>query len=66
MALFPELEIVRRRLSQKITLSPQEKALLSELNEVNAQLDRRIVETASARLTKMTGPDDGRCSCCGR
>lgn len=66
MALYPQLDAVRSRLRQKLTLSPKERALLSELNDLDVHLERQIVENASVRLTKMTGPDDGRCGCCGR
>jgi hypothetical protein len=66
MALYPQLDAVRSKLRQKITLSSKERALLSELNDLDVQLDHRNVENASVRLTKMTGPDDGRCGCCGR
>ena len=66
MALYPQLDAVRGRLLQKTTLSTKERALLSELNDLDIRLERRIVEDASVRLTKMTGPDDGRCGCCGR
>ncbi len=66
MALYPRLDEIRTRLREKVTLSTKERALLSELNDLDARTERRIVEDASVRLTKMTGPDDGRCGCCGR
>jgi hypothetical protein len=66
MALYPQLQAIRVRLRQKLTLSTKERALLSELNELDNRLETRVIEEASVRLTKMTGPDDGRCGCCGR
>jgi polyribonucleotide nucleotidyltransferase len=66
MALFPQLEAVRTRLNGKLSLTDKEKALLSEINEVDKQLVREDIVEGSVRLIKMTGPDDGRCGCCGR
>jgi hypothetical protein len=66
MALYPQLQQIRDRLARKVSPSAKEKALLSELQDLDARIERRLVEEASTRLTKMTGPDDGRCGCCGR
>ena len=66
MALFPQLQAVRTRLVSKSSRTTKEEALLSELNELNRLISSDVSESASVRLTKMTGPDDGRCGCCGR
>lgn len=66
MALYPQLDVIRSRLRRKTTLSTKEQALLSELNDLDGRLGRQVIEEANVRLTKMTGPDDGRCGCCGR
>lgn len=66
MSLFPQLIEIRRKLRSKSYLSTKEKALLSELDEVDRLVTPSEEVSASVRLTKMTGPDDGRCSCCGR
>lgn len=66
MALYPQLSEVRDRLNRKLSLSTKEKALLSELNDLDSRLGRQVIEEARVNLTKMTGPDDGRCGCCGR
>ena len=59
-------EAIRNRLNNKATRSEKEAALLSELNEINRLITIEESTTVSVRLTKMTGPDDGRCGCCGR
>jgi hypothetical protein len=66
MALFPQLRAVQSGLTNKRGRSAKEEALLSELNELDRIIGRDLSESASVRLTKMTGPDDGRCGCCGR
>lgn len=66
MALFPELNRVRDNLKRKASLTTREQALLSELNEIDRRVEQREIVEGSVRLTKMTGPDDGRCGCCGR
>jgi hypothetical protein len=66
MALFPQLEAVRERLVNKDYRTSKEEALLSELNELDRITNKDISESASFRITKMSGPDDGRCACCGR
>jgi hypothetical protein len=66
MALFPQLNEIRSKLARKSSLSAKESALLSELDVLNSLNEDRSIASASVRLTKMTGPDDGRCGCCGR
>lgn len=66
MALFPQLNEIRTTLARKLYPSAKEKALLSELEEIDRRLGPTQIVEGSVRLTKMTGPDDGRCGCCGR
>jgi hypothetical protein len=44
----------------------REEALLSELNSIEAQLAPQQVNEMTSNVTKMTGPDDNLCACCGR
>ena len=66
MPLPAELVKVKTRLEKKTAKSKAESALLSELIEIDKRLTSQQLNEVNASVTKMTGPDDGICSCCGR
>ena len=67
MPLPGEMSKIKSRLEKKgAGRSKSESALLSELLEVDKRLGREQLNEVNANVTKMTGPDDGKCPCCGR
>lgn len=46
-------------------LSQKERALLSELQQLDKHLNRVMLNEIQANVTKMTGPGGNVCGCCG-
>jgi hypothetical protein len=67
MTLPTQMTKVKGRLELKGSgRSKAESVLLSELVEIDKRLGREQLNEINANVTKMTSPDDGKCSCCGR
>jgi hypothetical protein len=67
MPLPGEMSKIRMRLEEKgAGRSKLESAHLSELLEVDKRLSREQLNEINRIVVKMTGPDDGKCPCCGR
>lgn len=66
MPLPDELSKIKARLeTRRSTLSEGEKALLSELVEIDRRITTTQLNEVRSNVTKMTGPAGG-CPCCGR
>ena len=67
MALPNEMEKIKKRIESKgIKRSKSEGALLTELVQIEKGVTLEQLREVNANVTKMTGPDEGICSCCGR
>lgn len=51
---------------REVRLSQDERALLSELEQLDKHLTHTILNEIRSSVTKMTGPGGNVCSCCGR
>lgn len=68
MPLPTELTKVKDRLEAKrgrSRLSEEERALLSELEQLDKNLTHTILNEVRSSVTKMTGPGGNVCGCCG-
>lgn len=66
MALSPQLEQLRQMLESSSPLPVDQRKLLQELRELDRLVSRSMINEMRQEVTKMTGPDDGYCPCCGR
>ena len=68
MALTPELTRLKDKLVAKgynLRTVAQDR-MLAELEALDKVVLQKSLEESTFASTRMTSPDDGRCSCCGK